>query len=167
MTITLRSESSADVAAIAAVHRAAFPTDGEARLVDALRDAGRLVVTLVAEADGVVVGHIAFSPVTVDGQEVGGLGLAPVAVLPEWQRRGIGSHLIEAGLTACRALGCRFVVVLGEPAYYGRFGFVRADERGLTNEYIAGPEFMVQALVEGGLPAPGLVRYAPEFGLVG
>lgn len=167
MTFTVRLEEPGDIAAIATVHRAAFPTDLEARLVDALRDAGRLVVSVVAEADGQVVGHVAFSPVTVEGIDLGGVGLAPLAVLPAWQRRGVGSALVPAGLAACRGLGARFVVVLGEPAYYGRFGFLRADALGLTNEYHPGPEFQVLALVAGGLPSPGLVRYAPEFAAFG
>jgi len=167
MTFLVRPEAAADLAGIAAVHRAAFPTDLESRLVDALRDAGRLVVSDVAEADGAIVGHVAFSPVTVEGIDLGGIGLAPLAVLPAWQRRGVGSALVPAGLAACRGLGYRFVVVLGDPAYYGRFGFARADALGLTNEYHPGPEFQVLALAADGLPSPGLVRYAPEFAAFG
>jgi putative acetyltransferase len=155
-----------DALSIAAVHRAAFPTDAEARLVDALRAAGRLVVSRVAVTDDGIVGHVAFSPVTIDGRECGGVGLAPLAVLPAYQRRGIGGDLVRAGIEACRDLGVRFVVVLGWPDYYPRFGFDRADVHGLANEYTQGPSFMVLPL-SGGLPASGLVRYAPEFAMFG
>ncbi len=164
--LEFRLEETSDQRAIYQVHQTAFPTEAEARLVDALREAGRLTVSLVAAVEGEIVGHVAFSPVTVDGVECGGLGLAPVAVRPEWQRRGIGARLIESGIAVCRACGHRFVVVLGEPAYYARFGFTRADVVGLANEYGAGPEFMVLNLGnEGPLPT-GLVRYAPEFSVV-
>ena len=159
---TIRSEVASDVAAIHAVHVAAFPTDAEARLVDALREAGRLSVSLVAEEDGLVIGHITFSPVTT-GDTPGGLGLAPVAVHPDAQRRGVGGMLILDGLKAAARTGAAFVVVLGHAAYYPRFGFRRADELGLSNEYGAGAEFMAMELVPGSLAAGGLVQYAPEF----
>lgn len=162
----IRSEEEHDATTVHIVHEAAFPTDAEARLVDRLRQSGKAVISLVAELDGRVVAHVMFSPVTIEGAAVtaSGVGLAPVAVLPERQRSGMGSALIRAGLDACRDRGCPFVVVLGAPAYYRRFGFRRADERGLGNEYGAAEEFMVIELRPGGLPAEGgLVRYAPEF----
>src|SRR5262249_10126875 len=126
---TIRPERTEDAAAIRAVHCAAFPTDAEAHLVDQLRAAGQARVSLVAEVEGRVVGHIVFSPVSVvalpDGRQ--GLGLAPLAVVPEQQGRGVGSALTRAGLAVCRQEGCPFVVVLGHPAYYPRFGFRRAS----------------------------------------
>jgi putative acetyltransferase len=164
--IIIRTENSNDLAAIHAVNAAAFPTDAEARLVDALRDAKHLLVSLVAEVEGRVVGHIAFSPVTLNDIQ-GGVGLAPVAVLPEHQRQHIGSQLIREGLSICTKAGYAFVVVLGAPKYYSRFGFVRASQYGLGNDYGVDAEFMVQALRPDGLPATsGVVHYAPEFALV-
>jgi putative acetyltransferase len=168
MTVTVRPEAPADESAVRRVHEAAFPTPAEARLVDLLRQDGQARVSLVAVAAGEVVGHVLFSPVTLDGvsTEPAALGLAPVAVLPDWQRRGVGSALIRAGLEACRRLGTPWVVVLGWPAYYPRFGFEPAGPRRLGNEYGAGEAFQVQELIPGSLPAAGgLVRYAPEFAL--
>jgi len=162
--ITVRPERPDDAPAIRRVHEAAFPTTLEGRLVDALRDAGRLTVSLVAERDREVVGHVAFSPVTLDGAPgvTDGVGLAPVAVLPAHQRRGVGAQLVREGLAACAAAG--FVVVLGDPAYYGRFGFAPASRWGLRDEYGGGEAFQALELRSGGIPAgAGLVRYAPEF----
>jgi putative acetyltransferase len=133
--------------------------------VEALRATARPFVSLVAEAEGCVAGHIAFSPVTVDGMDHGALGLAPMAVAPAHQRRGIGGALMRAGLAACRAAGAPFVVVLGDPAYYGRFGFVPAAHHGLRCEYdVPAGAFQVQALRPGALDGVrGLVRYHTAF----
>jgi putative acetyltransferase len=166
MDVSIRPEALTDAAAIRRVLEAAFPTAAEARLVDLLRASGRLRISLVAERNGELVGHIGFSPVQVDGEAAGetGIGLAPLAVLPYDQRQGIGSRLIREGLEACARAGYGFVVVLGSPEYYPRFGFTRADRRGLGNEYGADEEFMVLELRGGRLPANGgLVRYGPEF----
>jgi putative acetyltransferase len=156
------------------VNAAAFPTDVEARLVDRLRETGHARLSLVAESDGgALVGHVLFSPVTIvkglgassiTAPVGSGLGLAPVAVVPAEQRRGIGSALIREGLKACRRQGCGFVVVLGHPEYYPRFGFRRASEVGLGNEYGADEAFLVLELEPGSLPpGGGLVKYGPEF----
>jgi len=164
--VTIRPERADDAAAIRAVHRAAFPTDDEARVVERLRDRDQARVSLVAEEDGCVVGHIVFSPVSLVAPSACslGLGLAPLAVLPSHQRHGIGSALVRAGLTDCREQGCAFVVVLGHPGYYPRFGFQRASVVGLRNEYGADEAFMVLELQAGSLPAGGgLVKYGPEF----
>jgi putative acetyltransferase len=166
MTATVRPERPDDVPGIDAVLRAAFPSDLEARLVVDLRAAGHLPVSLVAEADGAVVGYAGFSPVTADGGT--GIGLAPVAVLPAWQGKGIGGALVGAGVDACRADGYGWCVVLGGPGYYTRFGFYPAAPLGLGNEYGAGDEFMVQELRPGGLAGvSGVVRYGPEFAAFG
>ena len=164
LPITVRTERGDDANAIRLVHLAAFPTADEAALVDRLRTADQCPVSLVAEVDGQVVGHIVFSPVTMDSAcDRPGLGLAPMAVLPSYQRRGIGSALVRQGLQECREQGYGFVVVLGHPEYYPRFGFRRASDEGLANEYRADDAFGVVELFPGALPGPGLVRYGPEF----
>ncbi len=166
MIVSIRPEQPADAAPIWRILEAAFPTAAEARLVESLRAGGHLWVSLVAEVDGEIVGHIAFSPVEIEGvagEEIG-VGLAPVAVAPDSQYQGIGSRLIREGLAACERAGYGFVVVLGGPAYYQRFGFTRADRRGLGNEYGADEAFMVLEVRNGSIPANGgVVRYGPEF----
>ncbi len=164
--VIIRPEQPADVGVIRAVHETAFPTASEARLVEALRAAGRLCLSLVAVADGQIVGHIAFSPVTVAGAAEG-VGLAPVAVLPAWQRRGIGGQLIRAGLAVCQRSGFGFVVVLGAPHYYRRFGFAPAEQWGLRDEYGSGAAFQAIELRPGAIPlGAGQVQYAPEFAML-
>ncbi|MCC6419825.1 MAG: N-acetyltransferase [Gemmataceae bacterium] len=165
--LVIRFERPTDAEGIHAVHAAAFPASDEARLVAALRAAGRLTVALAALAGERVVGHVAFSPVSI-ADSSGGVGLAPVAVLPEVQRQGIGSRLIRDGLAAAREAGCGFVVVLGDPRYYGRFGFVPARRWNLHDEYGGGDAFQALELCPGSIPAGGgLVRYAPEFAALG
>ncbi len=157
----IRPETPADIADIHALVAGCFPSDAEARLIDALREADRLSLSLVAEDAGGILGHIAFSPMTgVDG----GLGLAPLAVHAAHRRRGIGAQLARAGLAACADLGARWVVVLGDPAYYGRFGFAPAKRWGLIGEYGGGDAFQALELIPGAItPGAGLIRYAPEF----
>jgi putative acetyltransferase len=162
--VTIRTERPADRQAIFAVHAAAFPGAAEARLVDALRAGGSVRVSLVAEMGGAIAGHILFSPVAVAPEGRLGAGLAPLAVLAALRRRGIGGRLVECGLEACRRAGLGFVVVLGEPGYYRRFGFRRALDVGLRNEHGADEEFMARELRAGALAGvAGLVRHAPEF----
>ena len=165
-SVIVRSEATGDKAGIYRVHAAAFPTDLEARLAERLRVAGRLDISVVALVENEIVGHVAFSPVTIGGRASEGLGMGPLAVLPAHQRRGIGGQLIEQGLTACRTANVGFVVVLGDPAYYCRFGFVAARTRNLKDEYQGGSAFQVIELTAGGIPAGGgLVQYAPEFAI--
>ncbi len=169
--IVVRDERAADVGTIHDVVAAAFEQPDEAVLVDALRAHGGVTCSLVAEAAGRVVGHVLFSPVTivhdVDGDVLDSpaCGLAPLAVLPEMQRRGVGDALARAGLARCRDAGFAVVVVLGSPVYYGRFGFVDATRHGLRCEYEAPPgAFQVLELRPGALSGrPALVRYRPEF----
>lgn len=165
--ITIREEREGDRAAIHEVNRRAFPTPAEADLVDALRGAAQPWISLVAEIEDQIVGHILFTPVRVvgEGGERAALGLAPMAVLPDFQNRGIGSRLVRAGLEACRAQGHPVVFVLGHPAYYPRFGFQPAAPRGLC---FKGPEFdpyfMVAELEPGALGGwAGRVEYRREF----
>jgi len=162
MALSIRPEQPEDTGAVREVHRAAFGREDEARLVDQLRAHGK---ALVAELDGEVVGHILFSPVSIEGNTAfRGAGMAPLAVLPAFQRRGVGTRLTQAGLEACRAAGLPFVVVLGEPDFYRRLEFQRASARGLRNDYGVDDPFMVLELRSALLPpGGGLVRYAPEF----
>ncbi len=165
----IRPEAPRDQRAIFEINARAFPSDAEARLVDALRAAGAATISLVAECDGRVVGHILFSPVRVEGE--GGafdaLGLAPVAVDPAFQRDGIGGAMVRAGLEACRARGDTIVFVLGHAEYYPRFGFERATPRGLvysdtSRDY--SPVFFVIELAAGALASRGgVVHFRPEF----
>ncbi|MGH8729188.1 MAG: GNAT family N-acetyltransferase [Burkholderiales bacterium] len=166
LPITIRASCDSDD--VCSVHRAAFSTETEALLVNQLQARGKSVVSLVAECGSDIVGHILFSPVTIDEKPVNGVGLAPIAVLPEMQNRGIGGRLIAAGLAACQRTGIGFVVVLGDPGFYERFGFTPASGRGLRNEYGAESEFAAIELSPQSIPSKGgLVKYAPEFaGLV-
>jgi putative acetyltransferase len=162
----IRRETSPDAEPIRRVEEHAFGRGEEAALVHALRAHGGLTLSLVAEEHGQVVGHVAFSKVTIEART--GVGLAPLAVLPKYQRRGFGSALVRRGLAECRAAGHDFAVVLGEPAYYGRFGFEPAAPHGVRCEFDA-PEdaFMILALRPGALAGlAGVARYAPEFGAV-
>jgi putative acetyltransferase len=163
-SMIVRAETLADLPAIRSVVTAAFqdaPHSGgnEAAIVDALRQAGALAVSLVADEGGAVVGHVAFSPVAIDGQDIGWYGLGPVAVVPGKQRRGIGEALIRAGLARIEQRGARGCVVLGDPAYYGRFGF-RSDP---DLRFADVPEKYFQRLVVDGEPPKGVVDYHPAF----
>lgn len=166
----IRGERDTDRDDVFAVNEAAFETDAEARLVDALRDQADPLISLVAERDGRVVGHILFSPVSLSGHpDLRVTGLAPMAVLPESQREGIGSSLVKAGLEACRNAGFEAVVVLGHPEYYPKFGFVPASRFGIDSEYDVPDEvFMAQELVAGALAErSGTIRYHEAFRGVG
>jgi putative acetyltransferase len=166
--MNLRPEQAADIAAIRQVNLSAFETATEADLVDALRDQARPLVSLVAEDDGAIVGHILFSPMTLPSRpDLRIMGLAPMAVMPARQREGIGSALAKAGIAACRDLGFGAVVVLGHAEYYPRFGFVPASRFGLRSEYdVPDDVFMAMELQSGALQglAPGTIRYHAAFG---
>jgi len=164
----IREERPEDVVAIREIERAAFaghPHQANAadpvepRIVDRLRDAGALSLSLVAESSDQIVGHIAFSPVLVGERSCGWYGLGPVAVLPAYQRRGIGGTLINGGLGRLRVWGAAGVVLVGEPAYYGRFGFQR-DPR-LTFPGVPGEYFL--CLPFGDAVPAGVVTYHDAF----
>jgi putative acetyltransferase len=162
-----RYEHSQDIAGIRKVHEAAFETRAEADLVDALRDIKADIISLVAVRDVRIVGHILFSPVTLDveGRTVTLLGLAPMAVLTQYQRKGIGSKLVEKGLAEGRAKSYPAVVVLGHPGYYPRFGFVPSVNYGITSEYDVPPDvFMIKELQPGVLTGiSGIAKYHAVF----
>lgn len=165
--VTIRPEEERDHGAVREVNLLAFETNLEADLVDAVRPTAQPLISLVAEVDHAVVGHILFTPVTVrdGGTSSKAIGLGPMAVLPELQRRGIGSRLVEAGLEACRELGEHVVVVLGHAEYYPRFGFRPAAGYGIRYR---GPNFdpffFVAELETGALEGlRGMVEYLPEF----
>ena len=168
--IRIRDEASGDAEAVGALLEAAFEGPGETALVATLRGEASPLVSLVAEEDGAVLGHILFSPVTVTGHpDLELMGLAPMAVAPAQQRGGIGSRLVREGLDACRSLGAGGVVVLGHAEYYPRFGFRPASRFGLGSEYEVPDEvFMALELVPGYLASvSGTARYHPAFGAGG
>ena len=162
----IRAEQPQDRAAIHALNSSAFETSAEAQLVDALRAQATPLVSLVAELEARIVGHILFSPVTLpDFPALKLMGLAPMAVAPAWQRQGIGSRLVRKGLKRCKLLDYGAVVVLGHPDYYPRFGFHRAAPLGIACEYAAPPEaFMLLELQDHYLRGvSGTVRYHAAF----
>lgn len=167
-TILIRDERAADADAITAVTVAAFETlaisnHTEQIIVEALRAAGALTVSLVAEVDGRIVGHIAFSPVTMSDGTDGWYGLGPVSVLPAYQRMGIGSALINEGLARLQRLGARGCCLVGHPEYYGRFGFEHVDE--LVHEGVPPEAFFVLAF-DGHVPH-GSVAFHKAFAVDG
>jgi putative acetyltransferase len=165
MSPIIRPETIADHAAIRAVNRAAFGGEGEARLVDDLRAGGYVRLSLVAEVDGRVVGHILFSalPIVTPVDTVEALALAPMAVMPALQRRGIGSMLVREGLRSCSEAGHRIAIVLGRPEFYSRFGFSPGFAQPLRSKY-SGPAFLAVELVPDALVGvAGEVRYPPPF----
>ena len=165
--IFIRHERSGDAHAIRFVLEEAFGQSNEADLVDALRHRGALTLSLVALRENEVVGHILFSPVTIEspGSSFNAIGLGPMTVLPPYQGKGIGSRLVRIGLEQCRQAGHEIVVVLGYPDFYGRFGFVPTRHRGIRCEFdVPDDVFMVMELRQGALAGRGgLVRYQPEF----
>lgn len=160
----LRREKSDDAAAIEQVTIAAFrdaPHTGhtEQFIVRALRRRGRLSVSLVADDAGMIVGHVAISPVEISGGDDGWFGLGPISVTPSWQRRGVGTSLMREALARLRALGARGCVVLGEPGYYARFGF-RAEPSLILPDVPA--EYFQALSFDGGMPS-GIVAYDEAF----
>jgi putative acetyltransferase len=168
--LTLRGETPEDIPAIHHIHTAPFGRPNEADLVDVLLQHNALTLSLVAVQGGRLVGHMVFSRVTITSETgtIEALGLAPLAVLPAYQRRGIGSQLVETGLAACRHTSYGVVVVLGHPHYYPRFGFTQAKPLGIVWEHDAPDEaFMVKEIQEGALArTQGVVKYRPEFATV-
>ena len=164
--VIIRPERPEDSFQIRHVNELAFGRPAEADLVDKLRRACGDALSLVAEDDGAIVGHILFTPVVVEGQPALGMGLAPMAVRPGHQRQGIGSQLVRRGLDSLRERGCPFVVVVGHPEYYPRFGFEPASKHGLVSQWegMTDAVFMVLVLdLHAMAGASGVARYRDEF----
>ena len=168
MPVIIRDEQPGDAPGIRVLLEAAFPSSVEADLVDRLRVSGPAQVSLVAVDAGHIVGHILFTPVIIEAgpESLNGFGLAPMAVLPQDQRRGVGAALVRAGLERLRQTGCPFVVVVGHAEYYPRFGFVSASRHGVRCQWDQVPDEAFMILVLDSAVAPkltGLARYRPEF----
>lgn len=166
MSIEIRAEAEGDKAAVFEINAAAFETQSEAKLVDTLRDSAEPFVSLVAVDGDEIVGHIMFTPVTLESNDdLKLMGLAPMAVSPSRQRSGIGSELVNAGLERCRDLGIGAVVVLGHAEYYPRFGFRPASAWGIRSEYdVPDDVFMLIELSFGYLQGyNGTIRYNAAF----
>ena len=163
----IRDETTADSTSVYAVNHTAFGREDEADLVDALRASGVTICSLVAEIDSEVVGHILFSKATLEDvdKRVEIAALGPMAVLPAFQRRGVGSALVRVGLAACRTAGYPLVVVVGHPWFYPRFGFQPARPLGITwDREVPDDVFMVAPLKRGAPEGTrGIVRYHAAF----
>ena len=162
----VRPATAADLDAIVGVHDAAFGRTNEGGLVRRLVEGGHATISLVAvDEDDAVIGHVLFSPLTIENGDDGrALGLAPVAVHPDYQRQGVGHALIEEGIGACFVADARAVFVLGSPAYYATFGFTKASAHDLHDAFEGGNAFQVLALTIDGLAGyAGRVSYAPAF----
>ncbi len=166
--INIRIESQEDIHQVRILNRQAFKQPAEANVVDKLRQTCPEYLSLVAEDSKNLVGHILFTQAVIEatGQTIQGMGLAPMAVMPARQNQGIGSRLVERGLEILREQGCPFVIVLGHPEYYPRFGFERASQYGLLSQWEGVPDeaFMVivmdQTALEG---VSGVAKYRAEF----
>ena len=164
--IEIRKEESKDRDAVHQLNLIAFDNGPEAALVDKLRASCKEYLSFVAVEDGSVVGHLLFTPATVEDCTAVGMGLAPMSVLPSHQRKGIGSRLIRYGLEFLRNAGCPFIIVLGHPEYYPRFGFELASKYQLRSQWEGVPDdaFLVVVFDNGALPkAGGVARYRDEF----
>jgi putative acetyltransferase len=164
--IVIRDENSGDVQAIRDVNNCAFGRDQEGHIVEALRSNGAALLSLVAALNGRVVGHIMYSPLSV--ADATGAGLGPMAVLPEHQRQGIGSDLVRAGNQRLKDEGCPFIMVVGHPSFYSRFGFRLAGSNGISCEWeVPDDAFMLSVLDETKMQGvSGLAKYRPEFSTV-
>ena len=166
----IRPEQEADRQQIRIINTSAFETDAEANLVDALRQCDIPLISLVAEEGNQLIGHILFSPVSLaeSAHTPAITGLAPMAVLPAWQGKGVGSRLVKEGLKYCVEAGYVAVVVLGYPDYYPRFGFVPASRFNIKSEYEVPEEvFMLKDLKQSALTGvKGVIRYHEAFNQV-
>lgn len=166
----IRAERPEDIQKIRHINTEAFDTEVEANLIEALRNSKVPLISLVAEDGEKLIGHIVFSPVTLEGDrsDASIAGLGPMAVLPEWQKKGVGSMLMEEGTRRCKEAGYAAIVVLGHPDYYPRFGFVPSVNFGIKSEYdVPDDVFMVKELKKGALAnCRGTVKYHKAFSQV-
>ncbi len=163
--LSLREETPDDVHAIREVHAAAFGRSAEGRLVDRLRNDGLVVASIVAVVNTQVVGSIVFSalPIQTRAGRIESVALAPMAVMPEHQHRGIGTTLLDEGLRICKQRGKAAAIVLGHPSFYRRFGFSSDAAKGIKGPY-SGPAWMVLELIEGTMrDIEGTVTYPDAF----
>jgi putative acetyltransferase len=164
--IEIRLEEPKDRDAIHQLNLSAFDNGPEAALVDKLRAACKDYLSFVAVEDGSVTGHILFTPVTIENCSGTGMGLAPMSVLPPHQGAGIGSRLVRHGLNYLRDADCPFVIVLGHPEFYPRFGFQRASNYQIRSQWEGVPDeaFMITVFDTGKLPKTGgVAKYREEF----
>jgi putative acetyltransferase len=165
--ITIREEQSQDIASIRNLNKRAFSQTQEADLVDKLRQDCNDLLSLVAVVQDQVVGHILFSPATIESRQraVQGMALAPMAVLPEYQRQGIGSKLVRTGIEKLKKGQCPFIIVLGHAEYYPRFGFEPASRYGVHSEWEVPDDAFMILLLSGPEMSTisGVAKYRPEF----
>jgi len=166
--INIRIESQEDIHQVHLLNEQAFEQPAEANIVDKLRLSCPKYLSLVAEDDQKIVGHILFTPVVIKHQHsnIQGMGLAPMAVSPDRQKQGIGSRLVEKGLEILKSQNCPFVIVLGHPDYYPRFAFERASKYGLVSQWEGVPDeaFMVMVMDKNVLEGvSGVAKYRDEF----
>ncbi|MEZ8101408.1 GNAT family N-acetyltransferase [Vibrio bivalvicida] len=162
----IRTEAPADILAIDRLLKSTFETEAEANLVMKLRENSRRTLSLVACNDeGVVVGYVLFSPVTLEGSDLNWQGLAPLAVEEKYRNQGLAAEMVKEGLSSLREFGYPACVVLGNPAYYSRFGFIDSEERQMRCQWdVPQGAFQVLSLVEGEFDhRSGLIEYCPEF----
>jgi len=166
--ISVRLERPEDVGKVRALNESVFETPTEANIVDALRQNCPDVLSLVAQEDGYILGHIMFSQAVIDcsGRKVIGMGLAPMAVLSGRQGQGVGSQLVKSGIDILQERNCPFIIVLGHPRYYPRFGFELASQYGLSPQWDGVPDeaFMVMIMDPEALDGvSGVAKYRDEF----
>ena len=165
--VSIRTELSSDIDDIYTVNVLAFPEPAEAELVNNLRDANAITLSLVAVVNDQLVGHVLFSPMTItadDGTVCNAVGLAPIAVHPDFQKQGIGGQLIREGIRQLTAAGHNALILLGHPSYYPRFGFVPASQFNIRSEYDVPDEVFMAQQLNPTMPMPtGLAQYHPAF----
>lgn len=167
--IRIRTEETKDIPQVRKINEQAFETLVEANIVDRLRQTCPNSLSLVAEDGNDIIGHILFSPAVIttpEGEKIEGMGLAPMAVAPARQRQGIGSQLVNRGIEILRKRGCLFIIVIGHPEYYPRFGFEKASKYNLSSQWDGVPDeaFMIVIIDPESLKGiSGVVRYPDEF----